>query len=229
LKFTEGAIAQNPKSYWVWLHRTWITSVMSSCDWKRELGLCGKLLELDERNFHCWNYRRYAAEKAKATLVEEFQFTTKKIEQNFSNYSAWHQRSALIPLIHKGDNVALERALEAEFEYVKNAFYTEPSDQSIWIYHRWLVDKTGELYAPTPDKYKNLLTRELEMCDELLQVAPDSKWALHTGMFLMVKLGTKNYLQQIEIRLKKLTEVDPDRREYYTSLHSKFVENANSL
>lgn len=29
-----------------------------------------------------------------------------------------------------------------EFELVKNAFYTEPADQSAWLYHRWLVDKS---------------------------------------------------------------------------------------
>jgi geranylgeranyl transferase type-2 subunit alpha len=90
---------------------------METCDWARELKLCSKLLALDERNcmycmrhdvvvhlplraVHCWNYRRYAARMAKATLPQEFQFTTEKIGHNFSNYSAWHQRSALLPLIY---------------------------------------------------------------------------------------------------------------------------------
>lgn len=27
----------------------------------------------------------------------------------------------------------------AEFELLQQAMYTDPSDQSIWIYHRWLV------------------------------------------------------------------------------------------
>ena len=26
-----------------------------------------------------------------------------------------------------------------EFDLVKNAMYTDPEDQSVWIYHRWLV------------------------------------------------------------------------------------------
>ena len=26
-----------------------------------------------------------------------------------------------------------------EFELLQQAMYTDPSDQSIWIYHRWLV------------------------------------------------------------------------------------------
>ena len=26
-----------------------------------------------------------------------------------------------------------------EFELVRNAMYTDPEDQSVWVYHRWLV------------------------------------------------------------------------------------------
>lgn len=27
----------------------------------------------------------------------------------------------------------------AEFELIRNAMYTDPNDQSVWMYHRWLV------------------------------------------------------------------------------------------
>jgi len=143
LKFMEQLIPKSSKSYWIWFHREWVTSRLKNCDWMRELKLCGKLLEADERNFHCWNYRRYAAKMASTTLKDELDFTTKKIEQNFSNYSAWHQRSALIPLIYNNKN-DLKKVLNQEFELIQNAMYTEPADQSVWFYHQWLIQKFME-------------------------------------------------------------------------------------
>lgn len=91
---------------------------------------------------HCWDYRRYVARQCKVPLKEEFEFTTKKIEENFSNYSAWHQRSAILPSLFS-TNDELISALLLEFELVQNAFYTEPSDQSAWFYLRWLITKSN--------------------------------------------------------------------------------------
>lgn len=83
-------------------------------DWAHELKLCGKLLELDDRNceqlatwtrvsahstrvaVHCWHYRRFVAAGGGATAASELAFTRAKIDQSFSNYSAWHQRALLL-------------------------------------------------------------------------------------------------------------------------------------
>lgn len=59
---------------------------------------------------HAWHYRRYVTSKLSCTtetsLIQiEFDFTTTKINQNFSNYSAWHQRSKLLPLLIKEKNL----------------------------------------------------------------------------------------------------------------------------
>ena len=47
------------------------------------------------RSVHAWDYRRYilASMPVKRPEVSELAYTTHKIESNFSNFSAWHQRS----------------------------------------------------------------------------------------------------------------------------------------
>lgn len=50
LKLTENCLKQNPKSYWVWYQRIWITNHLAECNWKKELMLCTKCLNLDDRN-----------------------------------------------------------------------------------------------------------------------------------------------------------------------------------
>jgi geranylgeranyl transferase type-2 subunit alpha len=55
----EVALRQNPKSYGAWYHRKWLLNQkLAPVDSKREFGLLDKLLKVDARNFHGWNYRR---------------------------------------------------------------------------------------------------------------------------------------------------------------------------
>lgn len=149
LSFLKNCLQVNPKSYSVWHHRQWIMEFMPQPDWKEELHLCNLFLSYDERNFHCWDYRRYTVKKANISPEDEFNFSTEKIKENFSNYSSWHYRSKLLPLIHPDQSGDVERveegALMKEFDLAQNAFFTDPYDQSAWFYHRWLLGRAQPL------------------------------------------------------------------------------------
>ncbi len=91
--------------------------------------------------------QKHAQSDSASALKAELEFTMQKIDQNFSNYSAWHQRSTLIPTLFESAQ-DLRQALQNELEIVQQAFYTEPKDQSAWIYYRWLLGLSSALQAP---------------------------------------------------------------------------------
>jgi len=170
LEWDRKLLERNHKSYCCWHHRRWITKKMTM-NWESELNLCTFALSVDQRNFHCWNYRRFVVVEGKMPLLEEMNFSMKKIEENFSNYSAWHHRSFIIPLLYSGDE--LVSVIENDFEVVKNAFYTEPDDQSAWFYHNWLMMIVKKF---SPSKFESRSDTEINMCKELLSIEPNAKW-----------------------------------------------------
>ena len=87
-----------------------------------ELAMAQALLDLDDRNFHGWGYRRFVTslandgarestralettlrdEASEASARAELRYSEAKIERNFSNYSAWHHRAANLPRAYAG-------------------------------------------------------------------------------------------------------------------------------
>lgn len=118
LNFLIPLLRQYPKCYWIWEYRRWLLeetsrqlpAIDSYKFWQEELGLVGKMLSLDSRNFHGWGYRRMiivalkdhpleVGDSPKVVAEQELHYTTRMIESNLSNFSAWHSRSKLIPEI----------------------------------------------------------------------------------------------------------------------------------
>jgi len=174
LMVTAGAIRKQPKSYSAWHHRLWVVqghvrnqgsdhdemvAMESTLAWSYpssvevsallagELKLCGRMLELDQRNFHCWAYRLAVARMAGVSADDELTFTLEKITENFSNYSAYHYRSKVLErILSEGEGqqsrgeLDLIGLLVSELDMVGQAAFTEPDDQSAWWYHRFLLD-----------------------------------------------------------------------------------------
>ena len=152
LDLSQQCLASNPKSYGAWHHRRWCLLQMAAAtpDWAREVGLCDAYLAADERNFHCWDHRRFVVARQAggdpaSAAVSELEMTMDRINVNFSNYSAWHHRSKLLPLLYPGNDGGLisEAKRRDELDLVQNAAFTDPEDSSAWFYHTWLLGGGG--------------------------------------------------------------------------------------
>ena len=126
LAFLVPLLRKFPKCYWMWNHRQWLLRQASALllvaqarrFWLAELELVTHMLARDSRNFHGWGYRRAVVAaleeqelnpddaddggrggpaRTRTRTREEFDYTTRMIGTNLSNFSAWHNRSKLIP------------------------------------------------------------------------------------------------------------------------------------
>ena len=88
---------------------------------------------------HCWDYRRSICALAKVKVNEELEFTLEKVKQNFSNFSSWYYRICLITQAVLNENYKFSQHWKDEYNLVENALFTDPSDQSPWFYHKWLM------------------------------------------------------------------------------------------
>mmetsp|Transcript_7336 Transcript_7336/g.13680 ORF Transcript_7336/g.13680 Transcript_7336/m.13680 type:complete len:533 (-) Transcript_7336:100-1698(-) len=313
LTLTAHCLMRNPKSYSAWYHRKWalvyylthptdgnVVGGPSSAEegpdapkvhlnsmgaiLQSELDLCVQFLQLDERNFHCWNYRRFVvailgscgsttsactavqhadmavksdldlfngtwsswlnysqgmmgaqlsqsagsavgiipihpkqdddmdgttascvakhvtplSEQELAEIIRnEWDFTTSKIQDNFSNGSAFHYRSKLLPLVLEsrlsstsddgggGSSDgnppsasercdAIQTLAREEWENILlNAIFTEPDDQTPWWYHRFVVSWAKPSHG-LDDEYESLLFEMADSLRDLLEVEKEN-------------------------------------------------------
>ncbi|KAM9901292.1 hypothetical protein OXX79_004626 [Metschnikowia pulcherrima] len=195
-----------PKCYWIWNHRRWCLETLDetkNADWNRELAIVSKVLMMDSRNFHGWQYRRYVVshleqearskEPHSGTELEislrEFQYTTETINKSTANFSAWHNRTKLIAKILKllsennlrmttdekatGVFQSASKLLKHELNLVKTGMFMDAEDTSVWLYMQWLL--TDEIFvgALPKDIYLELLQQQLKDVNELNDLEKD--------------------------------------------------------
>eukprot|EP00756_Hemistasia_phaeocysticola_P004771 Hpha_TRINITY_DN12998_c0_g2::TRINITY_DN12998_c0_g2_i1::g.164342::m.164342/K14050/RABGGTA; geranylgeranyl transferase type-2 subunit alpha len=200
---------RDQKSYCTWEHRRFLIELLPECQreprLRKEKTLCETLLSVpgQDRNFHCWDHRRWLCKKLDIPTTEEWAFARARVDKNFSNYSAWHHRSLLLQKMPEGEEK--EKAYTEELELLQNAFYTEPQDQSAWIYALWLVGATSK-GKPRPELQDTLRAA----CDELLQDDASLKWP-RLCIARMDRAAARD-------QCSELTRVDPLRSGYYRHL-----------
>lgn len=264
LKLVMSQLKLYPKCYWIWNHRIWCLfklQEINQANWEFELMIVSKLLELDSRNFHGWHYRRFIVENIETNSkklsgnsnesdkgllelfeinIKEFKYTTTKINKNISNFSAWHNRSKLIPKIFeiysKIDNKSLIETNEInhlftnpyqilchDLELIKTGIYMDANDSSVWLYLFWLltddifVTYLKQEHANTPS-YVAILYNQLEIIEELNELEKDDHisnwdnvWCLKS--FILIKKLIKNSTMD-----EKSDSIDDETKVYLNKL-----------
>ncbi|KAM9211346.1 geranylgeranyl transferase type-2 subunit alpha [Leptosomus discolor] len=142
LAFVGGCLGVNPKSYGAWHHRGWVLRrAPSPPPAPAERALCDRLLASDPRNFHAWEHRRALA--AEEDPEAELAFAGALLSRDFSNFSAWHHRSRLLAPARGPAGALPPPRLRTELELVHNAVFTDPTDQSPWVYLRCLLSRAS--------------------------------------------------------------------------------------
>ncbi|RMZ85034.1 hypothetical protein DV738_g369, partial [Chaetothyriales sp. CBS 135597] len=252
LQFLFPLLLKFPKCYWIWNHRLWlleqatqlVPTEKSTALWTEELGLVGKMLTRDSRNFHGWGYRRMVITsleqlKGESMARSELDYTTKMIKANLSNFSAWHNRSQLLLRIlneQQASDTERRRMLDDELELIHKALF-DPYDQSLWFYHQNLMcaldPRTAQAtMAPnlSNEERREYLAKEQEFVEELLEDADDCKWvfqALVEIALVQAEVGGGKIEEEqkgrVRAHLEKLKTLDPLRKGRWTDLEQKLA------
>lgn len=224
LKLLMAQLKSFPKCYWIWGHRIWCLfqlQALNAANWQFELQIVSKLLEMDSRNFLGWQYRRFVIENIEKSIankellknleinVGEFSFTTSKINKNISNFSAWHNRTKLIPkifaildkidkksLLEKEDYKLFQnpyKLLVHELDLIKTGMFMDSEDTSVWLYLWWLL--TDGIFVsylkhnPESYNYVEIIQNQLSIIAELNELEKDDHaqgwdnvWCLKTTL-----------------------------------------------
>lgn len=265
-----GLLKRFPKCYWIWSHRVWVLFKLESLNkpqWSTELMIVAKMLEYDLRNYHGWSYRRFIVdniEKAETSATttanedeqilalvkinsKEFEYTTSKIN-NISNFSAWHNRSQLIPKIYKLFQLLKDKSLfpqlqpiflspysllQHELDLVKTGMYVDADDSSVWLYLSWLLtDKFFVESFESTQNYKDVLLQQLNIVEELNELEKDdhpkgwdNRWCLKAMILIRTLLDDSPENDDLTKNwLKRLIDIDPLRKnKYMDQLNGKLV------
>jgi geranylgeranyl transferase type-2 subunit alpha len=160
-------------------------------------------LKRDERNFLCWGYRNYISELADPTGKADLPKSTEMIQRSLGNGSAWQLRARFL------DSNPMEFDSTVELELVHNAIFTEPAEQSPWMYYRFLL---GRFHFSDED-----LNKELKLLEQLLEEEEGvAKWPLLACIQISSLLpSTRDRARDMTGKLQKLMEVDPMHVNFY--------------
>ena len=173
--------------------------------------------------------------------ADELQYAQEKIQENFSNYSAFHHRSNFI----KKNSPSIMEVLPSEFSIVENAIFTEPDDQSAWWYHQflltWATYEIGQLKDAGKGAeadtlaywFSDILRQQLELVRGLYELEEGCTWVMNCMVAIMdlilvtpvrpeqepeQMIGLSSLRAERCELLEKLVTVDPNHQQRYKYL-----------
>ena len=155
----------------------------------------------------------------------EFAYTTKMIKSNLSNFSAWHNRSKLIPQLldeRQASDTDRRKLFDEELAFIQSAVFTDPYDQSLWYYHHFLMSEVsrtdGQAFVKfTDDERSDRLRGEIEAIRDLLEDTDDCKWVYQSLLMYSAQLSklaaVDDHVKSEDTRLwlLQLRKLDPMR------------------
>jgi len=163
---------------------------------------------------------------ASETITEsEFAYTTKMIKGNLSNFSAWHNRSKLIPQLldeREANDQDRKKLFDEELAFIQSAVFTDPYDQSLWYYHHFLMSEVsrtdGQAFVKfTDDERSECIRGEIEAIRDLLEDTDDCKWVYQSLLMYSAQLSKVAAIDELvtshDLRswLLQLRKLDPMR------------------
>ncbi|PWN26626.1 protein prenylyltransferase [Jaminaea rosea] len=245
LDWMEELARGNMKSYQVWQHRRMILSALG--DPSTELSFIESVLNKDSKNYHTWAYRQWVlaqygglpsgSARDKPTHPElwegEVGYTTKLIDEDVRNNSAWNHRFFVIfgsgraaagpkaiglqsPAGSDAPKDGLLQCAEAEVRYTRSQLSIAPSNAAAWAYLRGVLSHVNQpltSYDLQPfvrnlgDEVAHALEYRLDIVEEQLL---EGREAPEIGM-----------MDQL---VEKLVEVDPVRRRWWQARREEIQE-----
>ncbi|XP_020580824.1 geranylgeranyl transferase type-2 subunit alpha 1 isoform X2 [Phalaenopsis equestris] len=112
-----------------------------------ELRAVEMALRANPKSYGAWFHRKWVLSQGLAAVDfdREFRLLDHLLKADSRNFHGWNYRSELLSrLLNKKAPgfVDRESILTKEYDLVSQALFTDPSDQSGWFYHLWLLDQT---------------------------------------------------------------------------------------
>lgn len=113
----------------------------------------------------------------------------------------------------------MDSVLKNEVELCRNAAWTEPSDQSVWFYQKWLFSELPKILPDKTNLLISLAQDQIKSIDELIEEENhEASVALAMSFVLFILrevLKISDDDSRLETYLNRLIEVDPLRKGHY--------------